>query len=724
MSAHQRGTTTTHVQKSGVLVYAPRAARAQKVVFDTADKQMIHESDTPFRKFFNSHSDDFAPGKVNYAKTTILNDIVSRLNNKEYIRLMVHDIIEQHKDSAIAPFSQIEEELNSTLMQLGFARNELKIIADGISTSNLADLNKIKEKTELTMHRAEILKSTLEGSNEYAKLVKKEVDGKVEVVSTINQADKLGKIVKDVKEKKGLYDLLAETQKALREEYKKLKLEEKFKGLKDKHIENKQKFEISNITNKSAILNEFAKVDSKFIALNESANKLKTEVNKNYPDLSKIANMVKVNEGINYAMDSLKDELVVLHSFLTPPAITDAQRKLILVSTKPILSDLGDIAKEIDNLEKFVTNNLNNSSKDSKINVKAKSILDGLNNKMIDLENSLQLTQHRVSKTGTQPFSHTLLGKLYIVREKKAELEKNIENFKKEACKKTIKHREIINKAHELSESTTRLITPLLGWNNFIENYKIVFTRVDVLLTTLITNISKNLEEVRTGADTKSNNIKNKTVNLLAEFDASSYDFGDKTTFEIIDSKIVSSNSTAEKKRDQNVRLLTDAIYHALLQENYPYIREDDIERVIKKFYCSDTDIDCKKSIKDIKNPIDRQYREIWETTTLPDTSVGGVKTLALDLKESLRERRFFKLIINEAVANRLNLFRSADSALKPMKNANDVLKEFVDKNITNLYAEHFVNNEDSMWLSFLKNNKEMFQYLVKLPERTKIFCR
>lgn len=71
------GTTTELVQKSGVLVYAPRTARAQKVVFDTPDKQLIHEPDTPFRKFFNSHSDDFAYHKVDYAKTTILNDIVS-----------------------------------------------------------------------------------------------------------------------------------------------------------------------------------------------------------------------------------------------------------------------------------------------------------------------------------------------------------------------------------------------------------------------------------------------------------------------------------------------------------------------------------------------------------------------------------------------------------------------------------------------------------------------
>ena len=33
------GTTTSYVEEKEVLVYAPRAARAQKVVFDTPDKQ-------------------------------------------------------------------------------------------------------------------------------------------------------------------------------------------------------------------------------------------------------------------------------------------------------------------------------------------------------------------------------------------------------------------------------------------------------------------------------------------------------------------------------------------------------------------------------------------------------------------------------------------------------------------------------------------------------------
>ena len=104
------GTTTTHVQNKEVLVFAPRAARAQKVVFDTADKQMIHEPDTPFRKFFNAHSADFRTGMVDYAKTTILNDLVNRVKNMEYIRSMINEVIERHKEAAIQPIPNQKEQ--------------------------------------------------------------------------------------------------------------------------------------------------------------------------------------------------------------------------------------------------------------------------------------------------------------------------------------------------------------------------------------------------------------------------------------------------------------------------------------------------------------------------------------------------------------------------------------------------------------------------------------
>ncbi|MEE8575232.1 MAG: hypothetical protein V3T30_07450, partial [Thermodesulfobacteriota bacterium] len=97
------GTTTTYVEKSNVLVYAPRAARAQKVVFDTEDKQMIQKPDTPFRQFFDSHSKDFKDGKLDYAKTTILESIVDRLRNREFIEPMIREVVERHKDLVIKP---------------------------------------------------------------------------------------------------------------------------------------------------------------------------------------------------------------------------------------------------------------------------------------------------------------------------------------------------------------------------------------------------------------------------------------------------------------------------------------------------------------------------------------------------------------------------------------------------------------------------------------------
>jgi len=95
------GTVTTLVQDRQVLVYAPRAARAQKVIFDTPDRQLIYEPDTPFRTFFDGHSPDFADGKVDYAKATILKDVVNMLRNKEYVRLLVREVVERHLASAI-----------------------------------------------------------------------------------------------------------------------------------------------------------------------------------------------------------------------------------------------------------------------------------------------------------------------------------------------------------------------------------------------------------------------------------------------------------------------------------------------------------------------------------------------------------------------------------------------------------------------------------------------
>ena len=106
------GTVTSYVEDSGVLVYAPRSARAQKVVFDTPDQQLIHKPDTPFRKFFDSHAKDFGnKAKLEYAKTTILADIVNMVRNKEFIREMIQEVVDEHLDTAIAPSERLIQPL-------------------------------------------------------------------------------------------------------------------------------------------------------------------------------------------------------------------------------------------------------------------------------------------------------------------------------------------------------------------------------------------------------------------------------------------------------------------------------------------------------------------------------------------------------------------------------------------------------------------------------------
>lgn len=107
--ASPEGTATTYVSTHGPLIYAPRAARAQKVIFDTPDKQLIYAPDTPFRRFFDSRAQDFDSASREYAKTTILGDIVAMLRSREYTRDVVGAVIERYKDQAILSMSFAEQ---------------------------------------------------------------------------------------------------------------------------------------------------------------------------------------------------------------------------------------------------------------------------------------------------------------------------------------------------------------------------------------------------------------------------------------------------------------------------------------------------------------------------------------------------------------------------------------------------------------------------------------
>ncbi len=102
------GTATSFVSENGPLVYAPRSARAQKVIFDTPEKQLIYAPDTPFRRFFDSRAQDFDDGKVEYAKTTVLSDIVARLRSREFIKGQVGEVVERYKSRLISSKSDIE----------------------------------------------------------------------------------------------------------------------------------------------------------------------------------------------------------------------------------------------------------------------------------------------------------------------------------------------------------------------------------------------------------------------------------------------------------------------------------------------------------------------------------------------------------------------------------------------------------------------------------------
>ncbi len=90
------GTTTTYANKvAKVQVLPPRAARAQKVVLDDPAVLAIQERDTPFRQFFSARSGDFSD--VDYAKVTILTDVLNRLRNRSYVRNMLLTVLKKHE---------------------------------------------------------------------------------------------------------------------------------------------------------------------------------------------------------------------------------------------------------------------------------------------------------------------------------------------------------------------------------------------------------------------------------------------------------------------------------------------------------------------------------------------------------------------------------------------------------------------------------------------------
>lgn len=97
---------------------------------------------------------------------------------------MIHDIIERHKDSSIAPASiQIVKDLNFAVKQLNITGNNLKDIT-GRDPDLRTELNKLKEKVTLTRHQIERLIKTLRKVEEQALIVKKMPNNGVEIGST------------------------------------------------------------------------------------------------------------------------------------------------------------------------------------------------------------------------------------------------------------------------------------------------------------------------------------------------------------------------------------------------------------------------------------------------------------------------------------------------------------------------------------------------------------
>ncbi len=103
------GTTTSLVQKSGVHVFAPRSARAQKVTFSDKNS-LISQPDTPLSNFFDEHRPDFANSQFQYAKNTIIANIYAQMENGAYLYEMIAETVHQYEKIIIKADYKTEDD--------------------------------------------------------------------------------------------------------------------------------------------------------------------------------------------------------------------------------------------------------------------------------------------------------------------------------------------------------------------------------------------------------------------------------------------------------------------------------------------------------------------------------------------------------------------------------------------------------------------------------------
>ncbi len=702
------GTITSHVQDKEVLVYAPRAARAQKVVFDTSDKQMIHEPDTPFRRFFNDHTSDFSRGNVDYAKTTILKDIVSRVNNKEFIRSMLHEIIERHKEYAIAPSNASDEnELNSIVDRLDNRMKKLEIA----NKRKLIDLNELIEQIDCGRELIKDMNKLLTKINHYSTtitLTAKNDTGiqKTKLVVTETLISNLKDFIEtEISNHVGLIN--AKIGVIRRNAKTKLfVLEKELEDLENQVVNNANTIQIRNypeLFNQDlpGFHNEISTITHD---MQLAWQGFKNEVNEEYFDISEVINKVdsikKYSDNLNTIKINWAHIINQFNNLDISYDDTDRIHDEIVAILKRYLERYtalpqGDINKEFQDLKTGSFIQFSNDLK-GKFNIPAyltpenqadvKTTLASLEIKFGDLKTHMDQNEVIIQSFKSPDSIRNLLESTRNVNKKILSLVALTDCLLKKECN--------YDRMEELKNNTLIMLGDLKNWkdspehsrHNFvltIEDSLPTIGNIAIIFNETITPFIVNTEELSKKTRNESEKILTKLNEVMMVPDSD------------ITLVIKKPDSDGDAIRDRNAKLLEDALYHALLREDYPLIRDENIEHVIKKF----------SKLQDQSTDVDKQYHDIWSITTLAETTAygNGTKAFVLDLKESLREKRFFKRVIDDAVAKRLNLFKSGGSPVQPMNDAIKVLKDFVTYNLS-IDAEfnnQFKKNQNSLWQTY-----------------------
>jgi len=678
------GTLTKYVRDGGVQVYAPRAARAQKVVFDTPEKQLIYEPDTPFRSFFDSHSDDFSPGKVDYAKTTILGDIVNLLRNKEYIRLMIQEVVSRHEQTAIkdqAPcegkelIKRLQDSLGSAV--LGFSPNSDSVRAfdSDLNAYDYPVIDLSSQKEEIDQLVLRLRDGTVSHnaaaaslSNSFAIILNEDAALKSNILTAINNS---------------FTNLLVSTSFWSGEDLQPV-VDAMERSTINTDIIDANLEALISLLNASGFLIQQPSVDnyneieaagiiSRIITNRKESKEALQEIKNSFLDLELRIQALSTN-----SIKQLRDSIASAYATAARQAITNKIRLFHLLSQPP----------NIDNPPDFNLANIPDNLSISDVPLQTSQlrtnllILSDLSKLSEDDKNLLRrLSRLKSSTVAADKILGNLFEKILLLDAELAEMNAG------DAVQAITLLQNRTDKNWELSAQALNAIKNLANRGDYS-------IEVDLL------SIRRSLDLYRSPDRKIIEDEILKLLEKLREWKASRSEFARilGKTFQVLDELCddEKSSGTAASAKGESVwmtrrsELLTDHIYLRFVTEGYPDIRDDRILEILEDI----------AGISPYRNQT--KPTAAWEYATGKNRLVAK-EALRLDLEQNLTERSYFEKVIEQAVNKRKELFRTRGAALESVGAARQAVEEFARKNLFEPeYFAAFTAGRDSLWSTFL----------------------